>query len=91
MAAFAFSSILTGELLFAFVPFTWFLHADLYLSSLTSTGLVFMSLGKFKLGALVGFFPRSILIGAIGGVGVFLIETGYAFRFPFVKIPRWLC
>ncbi|CDZ96940.1 vacuole protein [Phaffia rhodozyma] len=50
MAAFAFSSFLTGA--------------------------VFFGLGKFKLGALVGFFPRSILIGAIGGVGVFLIETG---------------
>ncbi|KAK4687198.1 sulfate permease, SulP family, partial [Tremellales sp. Uapishka_1] len=50
MAAFAFSSILTG--------------------------LVFMALGTFKLGALIGYFPRHILVGCIGGVGVFLIETG---------------
>lgn len=64
------------------------------------TGIVFMLLGRFRLGALVGFFPRSvlprtlrpalaarltaerasvrrhILVGCIGGVGVFLIETG---------------
>lgn len=40
------------------------------------TGIVFMLLGRFKLGALIGFFPRHILVGCIGGVGVFLIETG---------------
>nr|ODN97800.1 vacuolar protein [Cryptococcus depauperatus CBS 7855] len=40
------------------------------------TGLVFFSLGAFKLGILVGYFPRHILVGCIGGVGVFLIETG---------------
>ncbi|WWC61703.1 uncharacterized protein I303_104288 [Kwoniella dejecticola CBS 10117] len=50
MAAFAFSSILTG--------------------------LVFFALGAFKLGGLIGYFPRHILVGCIGGVGVFLIETG---------------
>ncbi|WWC70385.1 uncharacterized protein I206_104335 [Kwoniella pini CBS 10737] len=50
MAAFAFSSILTG--------------------------LVFFALGFFKLGGLIGYFPRHILVGCIGGVGVFLIETG---------------
>ncbi|KAL7411289.1 sulfate transporter family-domain-containing protein [Mrakia frigida] len=40
------------------------------------TGIVFMVLGRFRLGVLVGFFPRHILVGCIGGVGVFLIETG---------------
>ncbi|WVQ82197.1 hypothetical protein IAT38_004325 [Cryptococcus sp. DSM 104549] len=50
MAAFAFSSILTG--------------------------LIFFCLGFFKLGGLIGYFPRHILVGCIGGVGVFLIETG---------------
>ncbi|PWN92982.1 hypothetical protein FA10DRAFT_298427 [Acaromyces ingoldii] len=39
-------------------------------------GIVFMLLGYFRLGVLVGFFPRHILVGCIGGVGVFLIETG---------------
>ncbi|EIW70854.1 hypothetical protein TREMEDRAFT_71395 [Tremella mesenterica DSM 1558] len=50
MAAFAFSSILTG--------------------------FVFFALGAFKLGTLIGYFPRHILVGCIGGVGIFLIETG---------------
>ncbi|KAF9524794.1 sulfate transporter family-domain-containing protein [Crepidotus variabilis] len=49
LAAYAFSSILTG---------------------------FFFLLGALKLGVLVGFFPRHILVGCIGGVGVFLVETG---------------
>ncbi|ORX36862.1 sulfate transporter family-domain-containing protein [Kockovaella imperatae] len=40
------------------------------------TGIVFFSLGAFRLGTLVGYFPRHILVGCIGGVGVFLLETG---------------
>ncbi|KAH8111674.1 sulfate transporter family-domain-containing protein [Phellopilus nigrolimitatus] len=40
------------------------------------TGLAFFALGGLRLGAVVGFFPRHILVGCIGGVGVFLIETG---------------
>lgn len=40
------------------------------------TGLVFFLLGKLKLGSLVGFFPRHILVGCIGGVGYFLVVTG---------------
>lgn len=40
------------------------------------TGLVFWLLGKCRLGALVGFFPRHILVGCIGGVGYFLVVTG---------------
>lgn len=57
-------------------------------------GLTFFLLGALKLGVLIGFFPRHILIGrstiyvlgfatitrftgCIGGVGVFLITTGY--------------
>lgn len=47
------------------------------LSSLL-TGLSFLLLGALKLGAIVGFFPRHILVGCIGGVGVFLLETGLA-------------
>ncbi|KAF8530074.1 sulfate transporter family-domain-containing protein [Hysterangium stoloniferum] len=41
------------------------------------TGLAFLSLGFLNLGVLIGFFPRHILVGCIGGVGVFLIETGF--------------
>lgn len=40
------------------------------------TGLAFALLGALRLGALLGFFPRHILVGCIGGVGAFLIETG---------------
>ncbi|KAI1466772.1 sulfate transporter family protein [Daldinia caldariorum] len=41
------------------------------------TGLVFYLMGKFRLGYVVGFIPRHILIGCIGGVGWFLIATGF--------------
>lgn len=40
------------------------------------TGLVFFLMGTCKIGALIGFFPRHILIGCIGGVGFFLVLTG---------------
>ena len=40
------------------------------------TGLTFLLLGVFRLGVIIGFFPRHILVGCIGGVGIFLIETG---------------
>ncbi|ONH66904.1 putative sulfate transporter YvdB [Cyberlindnera fabianii] len=47
-----------------------------YAISSIVTGLVFLILGKYKLGRFVGFFPRHILIGCIGGVGYFLVVTG---------------
>ena len=40
------------------------------------TGIVFYAMGIFHIGALIGFFPRHILIGCIGGVGWFLVATG---------------
>ena len=40
------------------------------------TGAVFFLMGACGLGALIGFFPRHILIGCIGGVGWFLVATG---------------
>lgn len=48
-----------------------------YSMSSVLTGLVFFLMGKCKLGALIGFFPRHILIGCIGGVGWFLVATGF--------------
>ncbi len=39
-------------------------------------GITFLALGWLRLGKLIEFFPRHILVGCIGGVGVFLIETG---------------
>jgi SulP family sulfate permease len=47
-----------------------------YALSSVLTGFIFLLLGLFRLGDLVSFFPRSILLGCIGGVGVFLFLTG---------------
>lgn len=47
-----------------------------YAMSSVVTGVVFLLLGKLRLGSLVGFFPRHILVGCIGGVGYFLVVTG---------------
>lgn len=41
------------------------------------TGFSFCLLGALKLGVVVGFFPRHILVGCIGGIGIFLIQTGF--------------
>lgn len=43
---------------------------------MTLPGVSFFLLGFFRLGSLLGFFPRHILVGCIGGIGVFLIITG---------------
>jgi SulP family sulfate permease len=47
-----------------------------YALSSILTGIVFFSLGALKLGSIVSFFPRHILVGCIGGVGFFLFVTG---------------
>lgn len=47
-----------------------------YAMSSILTGIVFFGLGAARLGTLVSFFPHSILVGCIGGVGIFLILTG---------------
>ncbi|KAI4287656.1 MAG: hypothetical protein L6R35_003082 [Caloplaca aegaea] len=47
-----------------------------YSISAVLTGAVFFLMGKCRLGRLIGFFPRHILIGCIGGVGWFLVATG---------------
>ena len=47
-----------------------------YSMSSVLTGLVFFVMGSCKIGSLIGFFPRHILIGCIGGVGWFLVATG---------------
>lgn len=47
-----------------------------YAISSIITGAVFFALGSARLGSLIGFFPRHILVGCIGGVGWFLMATG---------------
>lgn len=76
-----------------------------YALSTILTGVVFFLLGVFKLGNIMSFFPRHILIGCIGGIGLFLLQTGieiitgYSFdlTFDYVKniftspaLPIWL-
>lgn len=48
-----------------------------YALSSMLTGSVFYLMGAFKFGYIVGFIPRHILIGCIGGVGWFLVATGF--------------
>ena len=38
-------------------------------------GIFFFILGYFKLGNAVYFFPRHVIIGCVGGIGIFLIIT----------------
>ena len=47
-----------------------------YAISAILTGAVFFLMGVCRLGSLIGFFPRHVLIGCIGGVGWFLVATG---------------
>ncbi|KAL7747860.1 hypothetical protein RI367_006795 [Sorochytrium milnesiophthora] len=46
-----------------------------YALSAVMTALFFFLLGAFRLGNMMGFFPRHILVGSIGGVGYFLLQT----------------
>ncbi len=38
-------------------------------------GMTFYLLGKWKLGRIVYFFPNHVLVGCIGGIGVFIVIT----------------
>jgi SulP family sulfate permease len=39
-------------------------------------GVVFLLLGKFRLGRLVYYFPTHVLVGCIGGIGLYIGKTG---------------
>jgi len=45
------------------------------LSSLI-VGAVFYTLGRLELGKVLYFFPAHVLVGCIGGIGVFIAKTG---------------
>ena len=47
-----------------------------YSLSSVFVGVVFYLLGHFKLGSIMYFFPKHIILGAIGGIGVFVVQTG---------------
>ena len=44
--------------------------------STISVGAFFYLLGHFKMGNVVYFFPKHVIVGCIGGIGVFLFTTG---------------
>lgn len=39
-------------------------------------GVAFLGLGWLRLGGLTHYFPRHVLVGCIGGIGLFLLTTG---------------
>ncbi|KAI9034586.1 sulfate transporter family-domain-containing protein [Hyaloraphidium curvatum] len=47
-----------------------------YVLSTLATGAAFFLLGFLKLGNVMSFFPRHLLIATIGGIGMFLVLTG---------------
>jgi len=59
-------------------------------------GLGFYALGKFELGRVVYYFPAHVLIGCIGGIGVFItlasfeVSTGSSFTFSMDGLETFL-
>ncbi|RHY28580.1 hypothetical protein DYB32_005866 [Aphanomyces invadans] len=47
-----------------------------YALSSVVVGCMFYALGYFKLGSVIYLFPKHIIIGAIGGIGVFVVQNG---------------
>jgi sulfate permease, SulP family len=47
-----------------------------YAISSIVVGIFFYVLGKFKLGNIVYFFPKHVIVGCIGGIGIFIFQTG---------------
>lgn len=47
-----------------------------YTLSSVLTGVTFLLMSRYKLGELIGFFPHHVLTGCIGGIGLFLVQTG---------------
>ena len=39
-------------------------------------GVTFLLLGKLNLGSIVFLFPKHVIVGCIGGIGVFVCQTG---------------
>ena len=44
--------------------------------STISVGIFFYLLGHYRMGNIVYFFPKHVIVGCIGGIGVFLFITG---------------
>lgn len=48
-----------------------------YALASVAVGLFFYLLGHFKLGNAVYFFPKHVIVGCIGGIGIFILTTGF--------------
>jgi len=48
-----------------------------FATSSVVVGALFFILGAYKLGNAVYFFPKHVILGCIGGVGIFVIITGF--------------
>uniref|UniRef100_K3XAZ1 STAS domain-containing protein n=1 Tax=Globisporangium ultimum (strain ATCC 200006 / CBS 805.95 / DAOM BR144) TaxID=431595 RepID=K3XAZ1_GLOUD len=47
-----------------------------YALSSVVVGILFFVLGYFKLGNIIYMFPKHIIVGAIGGIGAFVLQNG---------------
>lgn len=47
-----------------------------YALSSVVVGVLFFLLGYFKLGNIIYMFPKHIIVGAIGGIGAFVLQNG---------------
>ncbi|KAF0700441.1 Aste57867_9025 [Aphanomyces stellatus] len=47
-----------------------------YAISSIVVGVLFYVLGHFRLGSIIYLFPKHIIIGAIGGIGIFVVQNG---------------
>uniref|UniRef100_A0AAV1T700 Sulfate transporter n=1 Tax=Peronospora matthiolae TaxID=2874970 RepID=A0AAV1T700_9STRA len=47
-----------------------------YALSSVVCGLLFFVLGYWKLGSIVYLFPKHIIVGAVGGIGAFVLQSG---------------
>ncbi|TYZ61927.1 hypothetical protein PybrP1_001369 [[Pythium] brassicae (nom. inval.)] len=47
-----------------------------YALSSVVVGLLFFALGRWKLGSIIYLFPKHIIVGAIGGIGAFVLQNG---------------
>lgn len=47
-----------------------------YALSSVVVGLLFFMLGYFKIGNIIYLFPKHIIVGAVGGIGAFVLQNG---------------
>lgn len=63
-----------------------------YALSSVVVGALFFVLGYFKLGNIIYMFPKHIIVGAIGGIGAFVLQngvenaTGHAFEWTWAGV-----